>query len=142
MEFLWNVFFYGFAIGVVHYIIIGILYMNPIVSKIYDDAQNSNPSVKIRNSTSNYLTKQFLGTQIEIWIITASFFFIKQYLPFTAIETGFILGAIFGGIRIYERFWNMYIQTNYPFKLLVIEFVNGIIGTFIITVGLSLIPVF
>ncbi|MFC2131758.1 hypothetical protein ACFLSQ_10015 [Bacteroidota bacterium] len=140
MDFIWQTLFYGLVIGIFHYILLGILYMNPIVSQIYNEAQEKNDSVKLRNSTSNYLSKQFLGTQIEIWIITAGFLFLKQYLPFSPLETGFILGAIFGGIRIYERFWNMYIQTTYPKKLLVIEFINGIIGTFVITIGLSLLP--
>jgi hypothetical protein len=141
MEFIWHVFFYGLVIGVIHYILIGILYMNPLVDGMYKKAQEANPSVRIRTSASNYLTKQFIGTQVEIWIITASYFYLRQYLPFTALEAGLILGLIFGGIRIYERFWNTYIQTNYPAPLLVIEFINGMIGTFIITIGLSLMPV-
>lgn len=142
MEFIWNVFFYGLVIGIIHYILIGILYMNPFVDGIYKKAQEGNQSVRIRASASNYMTKQFIGTQIEIWIITASYFYLRQYLPFTPFETGLILGLIFGSIRIYERFWNTYIQTNYPTVLLVVEFINGIIGTFVITIGLSLMPAF
>ncbi len=140
MNFIIEILLKGLIVGIIHYIIVGILYMNPIIDKIYKEAQKKHPSVKIRNSTSNYLTKQFLGTQIEIWIITAAFFFLKQYLPFSNIETGLYLGLFFSGIRIYERFWNMYIQTTYPKNLLLIEFFNGIIGTFIITISLSLLP--
>lgn len=140
MNWILEILLKGLIVGIIHYIIVGILYMNPIIDRIYKDAQKEYPSVKMRNSTSDYLTKQFLGTQIEIWIITASYFFLKQYLPFSNIEIGIYLGIIFSGIRIYERFWNMYIQTTYPKKLLLIEFINGIIGTFIITISLSLMP--
>jgi hypothetical protein len=94
----------------------------------------------MRNSTSGYLSKQFFGTQIEIWIISAGFLYLKDFLPFQPIETALILGLIFAGIRIYERWWNMYIQTTYPGNLLAIEFINGTVGTFIITIGLSYIP--
>ena len=140
MDYFWDVIFKGFVIGIIHYIVVGILYMNPFVSRIYKKAQEEHPSVKMRNSTSNYLTKQFLGTQIEIWIIAAGYLFLKDYLPFQPIQTALILGLIFSGIRIYERWWNMYIQTTYPGKLLTIELINGIIGTFVITIGLSYLP--
>lgn len=140
MEFIWDVFFKGLVIGIIHYIILGVLFMNPFVGKVYKDAQEKYPSVKMRNSTSGYLSKQFFGTQIEIWIITAGYLYLRDFLPFQPIETALILGLIFAGIRIYERWWNMYIQTTYPANLLAIEFINGTIGTFIITIGLSYIP--
>lgn len=139
MNFVWNTFIYGIIIGIIHYIIMGILYMNPIVGKLFDEAQKNHPGVKMRNSTSDYLTKQFIGTQIEIWIITAGYLFIKNYLPYSPFDNALLIALVFSGIRIYERTWNMYIQTTYPGKLLVIEFVNGTIGTFLIVLGLYFI---
>ncbi len=141
MDFIIDVLFWGIVIGIIHYIIMGVLYMNPIVNKVYIEAQEKDASVKTRKTTSEYLTKQFLGTQVEIWIITASFLYLRQFLPIEPIYQGLVLGAIFSGVRIYERFWNMLIQTTYPPKLLAIEFVNGIIGTLVITIGLSLMPI-
>lgn len=141
MSFILQTLLWGIIIGIIHYIIMDVLYMNPWVIKFYQRAEKEHPSVKVRKTNSSYLTKQFLGTQIEIWIITASYIFLKDYLPFSPLERGLILGLIFSGIRIYERFWNMLIQTTYPKKLLIIEFINGIIGTFIIVIGLSYLPI-
>ena len=78
--------------------------------------------------------------KIEIWIITAAYLFLKDHLPYEPIDNALLIAMIFSGVRIYERTWNMYIQTTYPKKLLIIEFINGIIGTFVITIGLSLLP--
>ena len=141
MYFLFQILFWGLIIGIIHYFIMGILFQNPWVMKVYIDAQEKYPSVKMRKNTSDYLRKQFIGTQIEIWIITAGYLFLKDYLPFEKLENAMMIALIFAGIRIYERFWNMYIQTTYPKKLLAIEFVNGIIGTFIIVLGLSFLPI-
>jgi hypothetical protein len=41
-------------------------------------------------------------------------------------------------VRVYPRFWNMWIQTSYPRRLLAIEIVNGTIGTLAIALFLEL----
>jgi hypothetical protein len=43
----------------------------------------------------------------------------------TARELGILLAAT----RVYPRFWNMWIQTTYPNRLLAIDVVNGTLGT-------------
>jgi hypothetical protein len=42
------------------------------------------------------------------------------------------LGVLFAAIRVYPRFWNMWIQTTYPTRLLVIEIINGTIGSLVV----------
>ncbi len=75
MSFVLDVLFWGLIAGIVHYIIMGILYQNPFVMRFYERSQKEHPSVKVRKNTSDYLTKQFIGTQIEIWIMTASYMY-------------------------------------------------------------------
>lgn len=141
MDLLFKTIIWGFIIGIVHYIILGVLYMNPVISKLYSTEQKKSNAVKAWKDQKAYLTKMYIGTQIEIFIITASYLFIRQYLPFDHMVTAFILAVIFTGIRIYERFWNMFIQTTYPTRLLIVELAFGIIGTFLIVIGLSLMPI-
>ena len=130
---------WGTVTGIIHFIIIGILYQNPIVSKIYNN-EDSNPGVKQWPNQKKYIISMFLGTQVEIFILTISFIFLISILGKTLLNT-LILACIFAGIRIYPRFWNMWIQTSYPNKLLIIEVINGTIGTFIIIFGLYLMPI-
>ena len=125
--------------GIVHFIIVGFLYQNPIVGKIYKEAADD-PGVKKWDSPSKYLLLMFLGTQIEIYIITMGFLFFISILGKTFSNT-LILTLVFSGIRIYPRFWNMWIQSTYSNKLLIIELINGIIGTFVIIFGLYFLPI-
>ena len=139
MEMLFNIFLWGFIIGVIHFIILGALYANPFIDRLYKKAQSEFPGVRKWDNQKEYLLKMFAGTQVEVYIISAGFFYLRQFLPFQPMELALITGIIFSGIRIYPRFWNMWIQSTYPATLLAIEFINGIIGTFIITIGLSYI---
>jgi len=130
---------WGSLIGIIHFIIVGILYQNPIVGRFYKEAAG-NPGVKKWDSQRKYLISMFLGTQIEIYLMTIGFLFIISGLGKTFSNT-LILALIFAGIRVYPRFWNMWIQSTYPNKLLITEFVNGIIGSFVIVFGLYLLPI-
>lgn len=128
----------GLFIGVIHFLIIGALYGNPFIDRIYQLAQKSEPGVKKWSSKIRYLLIQFLGTQIEVFILTFAFLWIRPLVPIAGVEGAVLLGLLFAAIRVYPRFWNMWIQSTYPNKMLAIEFVNGIISTLIIEIGLQL----
>ena len=132
---------WGSVIGVIHFIIVGALYGNPLVDRIYKEEQERSPGVRKWDNPKEYLIKMFLGTQIEVFILTGSYLFLRGYLQFESLITAVILGSIFAGIRVYSRFWNMWIQSTYPIRMLGIEFINGTISTFIIVIGLSLLPI-
>ena len=135
-----NTLLWGLVIGIIHYIVMGFLYQNPFIAKFYNKGKKS-PAVKKWYNIKEYMLKMFLGTQLEIFILTGSYLYLRQQFECDKIETALILGFIFSCIRAYPRFWNMWIQTTYPNKLLVIELINGIIGTFIIILGLGLLPI-
>jgi hypothetical protein len=63
---------------------------------------------------------------------------IKPALPGSLVANTFVFGVILIALRIFPRLADMWIQTSYPEKLLTVEFVNGIIGSFIIALVLSL----
>lgn len=128
----------GLFIGVIHFLIIGTLYGNPFIDRIYQLAQKSEPGVKKWSSKVRYLLIQFLGTQIEVFILTFAFLWIRPLVPIAGVKGAVLLGLLFAAIRVYPRFWNMWIQSTYPNKMLAIEFVNGIISTLIIEIGLQL----
>lgn len=136
-----SILLWGAVIGVIHFVIVGILYQNPIVGKMYKDASGE-PGVKIWKDQKEYLLKMFLGTQIEVYILTVSYLYLRTlFSEPTAWAPALILAAVFAAVRVYPRFWNMWIQSTYPGKLLVVEFINGILSTFVIIIGLKLLPV-
>lgn len=134
-----DVFLWGLVIGVIHFVIVGILYGNPYVDKIYQKAQSSEGSVKRWESRTRYLVTQFLGTQVEVFILAAGFFWLKSIAGLESLSSAIVVAVLFSGIRVYPRFWNMWIQSTYPSRLLKIEVVNGIASTFSIVLGLYLL---
>lgn len=136
-----DILIWGLAIGVIHFIVVGALYQNPFVAKLYKDAQ-SEPGLKKWVSQGKYIAAMFSGTQVEIFILTAAYLYLRQLFPQPeGLTTALTLAAIFAGIRVYPRFWNMWIQSSYPNRLLAVEFVNGTISTCVIVLGLKFLPV-
>lgn len=139
MELFLKTLLWGLVIGVIHFVIMGALYQNPFVAKFYKDNEN-HPGVKKWNSQPKYILSMFLGTQVEIFIMTIGYIVLIATLGESK-TNALILSLIFTGIRVYPRFWNMWIQSTYPNKLLLTELVNGSISTFIVVFGLFYLPV-
>ena len=132
---------WGFVAGIVHFFVVGLLYMNPFVARIYGEAQG-HPAIRVWENQKEYLVKMFAGTQIEIFILTGAYLYFRRLFPDpTGLGVALIISCILSAIRVYPRFWNMWIQSTYPVKLLIVEVVNGIIGTFVVILSLWLLPI-
>jgi hypothetical protein len=131
------VFMWGAIAGIVHFVAIGALYGNPFVDRMYTTA--AEPSVRRWSSKPRYLATQFAGTQIEVWILTAAFWFLRPAIDVAGYAGAIAAGLLLAAVRVYPRFWNMWIQTTYPRRLLAVEIVNGTIGTLVIAVFLQAI---
>ena len=134
---LLNILTWGLAVGVLHFAVVGGLYQNPLVAKLYHAAEE-HPGVKPWPDKKKYVLSMFLGTQLEVFILTAGYLWLRQLqLGATSAERVFALGGIFAALRVYPRFWNMWIQSTYPGPLLAVELVNGTLGTFLIVAGVE-----
>ena len=132
-----NILIWGLAAGIIHFVFLGIVYGNPIVDKLYSRAQANEPSVKKWPAKGRYLLTQFLGTQIEVFLITTSYLWLRPLIQIEGLSGALILGLLIALLRAYPRFWNMWIQSTYPNKLLAIELVAGTIGTLVIFTSLE-----
>jgi hypothetical protein len=124
----------GVVASIVWFIVGGALYMNPFVAKIFKDAENA-PGLKEWPNVPKYLGLQFTGgvlAQCLLWAFV--FALVKPALPEDTLLRGLVFGLILIAVKIYPRFFDMWIQSTYPSKLLAVEFVNGTIGSFIIGV--------
>lgn len=121
----------GFVASIVWFIVGGILYQNPFVAKIYKSTESS-PGLKKWSNIPKYLGLQYVGilTQCMLWAFV--FAMIKPVLSDVVLIKGLVFGLILVAIKIIPRFFDMWIQSTYPNKLLVVEFINGTIGSFII----------
>jgi hypothetical protein len=134
---LTSILVYGALIGLLHFVIVGVLYGNPVVDARYQQAMREHAGVRRWDSRPRYLVTQFLGTQLEVYALTAAFFILRPLFASLADLVG--LAALLAAVRVYPRFWNMWIQSTYPRNLLAIEFVNGTLSTFAVILGLGLL---
>jgi hypothetical protein len=130
---------WGSLIGLIHFVVTGALYGNPVVDRIYQEAMRTEPGVRRWPSRARYLVTQFLGTQVEVYGLALAYFWTREATGSSGLTQAAILGLLFTGLRVYPRFWNMFVQSTYPKRLLAIEAVNGTLSTMVIVVGLYLL---
>ena len=128
----------GFVSSLVWFIVGGILYMNPFVSGIYKKHKDS-PGFREWKDTKKYLMSMYiLGTLIQCLFFAFVYAFIRPALPTNLITRTVAFALILVVVKIYPRFSDMWLQSTYPFQLLLVEIVNGTIGSFLISFVLSL----
>ena len=122
----------GVAASIVWFVVGGALYLNPVIAKVYADAKSS-PAVKEWPDQRKYVAAMFAGGSLAQCLLWAFVFaVVKPALPEPAFLQGIVFGLVLVATKMFPRLFDMWIQTTYPNKLLVIEFVNGGIGGFII----------
>lgn len=130
--------FGGFVASLAWFFIGGFLYMNPFVAKIYKNAEKE-PGLKKWASTPKYIGLQYIGILAQCLLWAFVFVLIKSALPEEVLMKGIVFGLILVAVKIFPRFYDMWIQSAYPNKLLAVEFVNGIIGSFVISITFAYI---
>jgi hypothetical protein len=126
---LFDIVVYGTLAGFIHFVAMGVLYGNPMVGRIYAGAMATEPGVRRWPSRPRYLVTQFLGTQVEVYLIAIAYLATRNAAAV----------VIIAALRLYPRLWNMWIQSTYPNRLLAIELVNGTLGTLVIVASLRLV---
>ncbi len=118
--------------SIVWFVLGGVLYMNPAIRGIYNRFDAS-PVMKQWPGVPQYLGVMFLGGSLaQCFLAALAFALVKPALPDSFWGAAAVFGFILIGVKIFTRFFDMWIQTTYPNKLLAIEFVNGSIGSLVI----------
>lgn len=132
MENVLHALFAGCILSIAWFIAGGILYMNPLVAKVYKKFED-HPAMKKWDNQKKYLAYMyFIGALIPSVIFS---FIYESISPISVLHFGLILV----GIRIIPRFFDMWIQSSYPNKLLFIEIINGIVLSFMAACILNLL---
>lgn len=121
----------GIIASVIWFVAGSILYQNSFTAKIYKSAE-SLPGLKKWSNIKKYIGLQFVGILAQCMLWSFVFAFIKSALPEGVLMKSLAFGLVLVAVKIFPRFFDMWIQSTYPNKLLVVEFVNGTIGSFII----------
>lgn len=121
----------GIIASAVWFIVGSVLYLNPFIAKIYKTAEGL-PGLKKWQSIPKYIGLQYIGILAQCMLWSFVFAFIKSALPEGVLMKSLVFGLVLVAVKIFPRFFDMWIQSTYPNKLLAVEFVNGAIGSFII----------
>jgi hypothetical protein len=131
-----DILLWGAVTGLIHFCVIGAIYGNPFVDKVYAQAMKEEPGVKDWPVKPKYLVTQFLGTQVEIYVLAFAYGWLRPLLDIDGAAGTALLGLAFSGIRVFPRSWNMWIQSTYPNRLIAIESVAGVVSTFVVVFAL------
>ena len=124
---LWS----GLLVSIAWFILGGALYVNPVVAKIYKSF-GEHPGMKKWPNQKKYMLYMYLGGALVPGIIFAAVYaFLAPVLGGSLGLNTLYFGLILVFVRILPRFFDMWIQSSYPNKLLVIEIVNGAILSFV-----------
>lgn len=128
----------GVLASIVWFVVGGALYMNPFVAKIYRNYENS-PGLKKWKDAKEYLINMYVfGILIQCLLFAVVYSFIKPVLSGGLVSNTLSFGSILIAVKVLPRLFDMWMQSTYPNKLLAIEFVNGVIGSFVIALTLAL----
>jgi len=128
----------GFLASIVWFIIGGIFYMNPLISKIHKKFGNS-PAVKQWNNTKLFLIYMYLLILLECLLFALVYSFIKPVFPGGVVVNGLILGLALVAVNLIPSISGRWLLSTYPNKLLFVDFIGGILSSFIIGLALAFI---
>jgi len=135
-----DVLLYGSGAAVIHFLLIGILYSNPLVSRMYLAEENKNRALRVWKNKKHYMLLMFTGSLIEAWLLSLGYLLLRSAFPRSgSLITAVVCSLVLGFIRIYPRAFDKWIQTTYPVRLIVVESVNGMIGSFVIILSMRLL---
>lgn len=129
----------GFLASLAWFIIGGGLYLNPFVAKIYKNLEASPGFKKWQDNKKYLLNMYFLGNLVQCLLFALVYSFIQSIFPESLFLKTFYFGLILIAIKILPRLIDMWLQTTYPNKLLLVEVINGAIGSFVMAFVITFI---
>lgn len=121
----------GFLASIVWFIVGGIFYMNPLVAKLHKKFEKS-PAIKQWSNTKLFLIYMYLLILVECLLFAFVYSFIKPIFPGTVIANGLIFGLILIVVNSIPNISGRWLLSTYPNKLLLVDLISGIVGSFII----------
>ncbi len=117
--------------SVVWFVLGWVLYMNPMVAKIYKSFEDKG-KVKKWKSMGAMMGFLILIIVIQTFFWAVVYAFIKPVLPAMMVAAGLVFGLILVVTKNIPKFLDMHLGALHPSRLLTIELVNGIISSFAI----------
>lgn len=120
------------AASIVWFIAGAILWMNPVVSKIYSSFERDKGMRG--GSDPKWMPSLFvIGGLIPIFFYSLVYVYIMPVLPVDLLGKTLAFGSIISLISVLPNYFDKELMTAYPHRLSIIEAIFGIILSFVIT---------
>jgi hypothetical protein len=124
------------AVSVAAFLLGGLLYGNPLVDALYHKGTKTGV-IKTWKSQGVFYSLYFLVTLVEVFVFSVVFSMITIHPATTWWSAGLFFGLFHFLIRILPRTADMALMVNYPWKLLIVEMVNGGLIGLLMGVGIA-----
>ena len=109
------------------------------LSDVIGPRLTGSPGLKRWSNVPAYIGLQFVGILAQCLLWAFVFILVKPVLAGGFVRTFLTFGIILFAVKIFPRFYDMWMQSTYPGRLLAVEFVNGTVGSFVIAAVFALI---
>jgi len=108
-----------------------ILFFNPVVDKIYR-SEEQHPSVRQLPQSPPTIGKILVAIVIQVVVWAWVFSLVAPALPVDTLERGLLFGLILTLTKMLPRDIDRILLTTYPSKRMTIEFIIGVICSFVV----------
>lgn len=123
----------GVVASLVWFILGGILYMNPYVSKLYKKEKKNKSVKKWKTEKIKMMEMYSLGVLLPSIIFAFVFLLVQPALPGGLVLQALFFALILVGLVVIPEFLNKKLTTGYPKDLLQLEFINELISVIAIS---------
>jgi len=117
--------------SVAWFIVAAILFFNPVTDRVYR-SEESNPAVKALPKSPQTIGKILTAIVIQVILWAYVYTIIQSVLPADKLMKGLLFGFIVVLTKMIPRDIDRVLLTTYPRKRMSIEFVIGIVCSFVV----------
>ncbi|MEV4240478.1 MULTISPECIES: hypothetical protein [unclassified Nocardia] len=130
---------WGLVAGVIHTLVMMVVYGNPRVARIHAAQAVSSVGDGTRRRRPHYFTLNFLGTQIEAYVMTIGYVWLHPLLPLNGMVGAMLLAVLFAALRVCAPVWAQWMEGTYSNSYLIVEIFAGVLGSIVIAFVLYLL---
>lgn len=131
----------GIIAGIASFIIGNILYMNPLTAGIYSasSAAYCSKDMNLFGGIVPWIGLMFIGGMLSAIVLAIIYSLAEKEIPGNALKKGILFGSLFWLASGLPNAYYTWLLHSYPDAMILIEAVNGLIGTLVVGIVIAII---
>ncbi|WP_280263958.1 hypothetical protein [Nocardia wallacei] len=130
---------WGLVAGLANSAAMVALYLTPWVKRIQAAHKAIGDAGHEPRPRANGFALQFLGTQVEVYIMTVGFAWLSPLAGPSGLAGALLLAVLFGALRVVAPVWALWVQGTYSRGYLAVEVTGGLLGSVVVVLTLYLL---